>query len=56
MSTLQAFIHRSAWKRNSPKFAFRGFREVAPSWENGPVVNRAEYVAVLSSVSPRFHG
>ena len=33
-----------------------GFSELAPSWENGPVVNRAAYVAVFSRVSPRYHG
>ncbi len=43
-------------KGNSAKFACRGYSELAPSWENGPVVNRAAYVAVFLRVSPRYHG
>jgi hypothetical protein len=38
------------------RFGLNGFQEGDRSWENGQVVNRAEYVAVFSRVSPHYHG
>jgi hypothetical protein len=49
-------IHPSAWKRNSPKFGARGSLGRWLFVGECSVVNRAAYIAVLSGVSPRYHG